>query len=82
MRLQKSWTRPVPNREPWYTLPEIADRLNMEHELLMRMLRQHKWLDAPKAVYIPNVKAVSRKKLYLLSDFKKWISDKTASPER
>ena len=82
MRLQKSWTRPVPNREPWYTLPEISDRLGMEHDSLMRMLREHKWVDAPKAVYIPSVKSFSRKKLYLLSDFKKWVGDKTTSQER
>jgi len=82
MRLPTSWRRPVPNREPLYTLPEIADRLGMEHDSLMRVLREHKWAYAPKAAYIPSVKAHSRRKMYLLSDFKKWVRDKTTPQEK
>jgi hypothetical protein len=82
MRLPTSWRRPVPNREPLYTLPEIADRLGMEHDSLMRVLREHKWADAPKAAYKPPTHAISQKKMYLLSDFKKWVIDRTTPQEK
>jgi hypothetical protein len=82
MRLPTSWRKPVPNREPLYTLPEIADRLGMEHDSLMRVLRENRWADAPKAAYMPPTRAVSQKKMYLLSDFKRWVRDRTTPQEK
>ena len=60
-------------REPLYTLPEIADKLGMEHKTIagyMRGKREGK----PKPAMRPTNWAIKeRHNLYKLSEFKAWI---------
>ena len=60
-------------REPLYTLPEIADKLGMEHKTIagyMRGKREGK----PKPAMRPTNWAIKKRhNLYKLSEFKAWI---------
>lgn len=60
-------------REPLYTLPEIADKLGMEHKTIDAYMKGKKE-GKPKPVIRPNgVTAGHRNNLYKLSEFKTWI---------
>jgi hypothetical protein len=59
-------------REPLYTLPEIADKLGMEHKIIagyMKSKREGK----PKPVMREMSPLSFKNKRYKLSEFKAWI---------
>ena len=61
-------------REPLYTLPEIADRLGMEHKTLANLVRnKHNKVPPPKAEMKPVSTTRMKQNLYKLSEFKAWI---------
>ena len=60
-------------REPLYTLPEIADRLGMEHKTIAGYMKS-KIEDKPKPAMRPSSGTKEkRNNLYKLSEFKAWI---------
>jgi hypothetical protein len=63
-------------REPLYTLPEIADRLGMEHKTLANLVRnKHNKVPPPKAEMKPASTTRMKQNLYKLSEFKAWIKE-------
>lgn len=75
MKLFNSKLDQIPNakREPLYTLEEIADKLDVEHKVLMgRISASSRVCPAPKAVLVSRSGRQMTKKLYMLSQFKTW----------
>lgn len=58
--------------EPLYTLPEIADRLGMEHKTIVGYMKS-KGEGKPKPVMHSNSSLRMKQNLYKLSEFKVWI---------
>jgi hypothetical protein len=63
-------------REPLYTLPEIADKLGMEFEVISGYMRGKRDEGKPKAAMV-NCSSQIRMvhKLYKLSEFQLWIKE-------
>lgn len=66
------------NREPLYTLPQIAERLGIPHKTLMAELRKARWRNMPKAVGVGFPNKHLRLKYYRLSEFKVWFTEREA----
>jgi hypothetical protein len=59
--------------EPLYTLPEIADKLGMQHKIIADYMRG-KRDGKPKPARVNHTSKISsRHKLYKLSEFKVWV---------
>jgi hypothetical protein len=59
-------------REPLYTLPEIADKLEMEHNALIKYMKGRKERP-PKPIVGPKADLAGKQNLYRLSEFKTWF---------
>jgi hypothetical protein len=60
-------------REPLYTLPEIADKLGMEHKTIAGHMRGKREGKPKPAMRPTNWTIKVRHNLYKLSEFKAWI---------
>jgi hypothetical protein len=75
MKLFNSKLNQIPNakKEPLYTLEEIADKLGVEHKVLMsRITGSSKVCPSPKPVLISRSGRQMAKNLYTLSEYKVW----------
>ena len=75
MKLFNSKLDKIPNakREPLYTLEEIADRLGVEHKVLMsRIIASNRVFPSPKPVLVARSGRQMAKNLYMLSEYKVW----------
>jgi hypothetical protein len=75
MKLFNSKIHQIPNakKEPLYTLEEIADKLGVEHKVLMsRISGSSKVCPSPKPVLVSRSRSQMTRHLYMLSEFKAW----------
>jgi hypothetical protein len=75
MKLFTSTLDKIPNakKEPLYTLEEIADKLGIEHAVLLSRIRGYsKACPSPKPVLMTRSRNHMSKSLYMLSEFKAW----------
>jgi hypothetical protein len=75
MKLFNSALSQIPNakKEPLYTLEEIADKLGVEHKVLMsRIIASNRVCPSPKPVLISRSGRQMAKNLYALSEYKVW----------
>jgi hypothetical protein len=75
MKLFNSRLDQIPNakKEPLYTLEEIADKLGVEHKVLMgHIIASNRVCPSPKPVLISRSGRQMAKNLYMLSQFKTW----------
>jgi hypothetical protein len=64
---------PNPKKKPLYTLEEIADKLGVEHKVLMSYISKNsRRCPSPKSVLIARSSSQMTKKLYTLSEYKVW----------